>query len=132
MRYNCMTYALKVEDSTTTSLRSLNWTLTPEEAVKDICCECNRKARKISDLNSPIEKDEWRIIFFGFVPLHRDYEGTVDKYDYHFVLQNEDGTYSERETWGATPQSINLDELTAAYKEFGIEITYFAVKKLEE
>ena len=133
--FNCLTHALKIEkEANLDTVHVLNWYQPPFLAIEEYCKKYNRTSRELSSLEDEISEDEWRIIFWGFFPSKFNYEGTVEMATYHFILQEEDGSFSERLTYGAEIRKLSKVEMEATSREFlecGAQYTpkYFAVRK---
>ena len=124
---NCMTFALKIENTTNYSNFNL-WYFqnqVPEDVIREHLKKINRSCRRLESENSALEKGEWLIAFFGFIPYHYDYEGRPDMYNYHFI-RRVGHKWMHRQSINAdiTPISDNLIE---EYKPM-----YFAVKQVEK
>ncbi len=128
-----MTYALKIEDIGISALELNLWytqSQNPEDVIREKLMKFNRSCRRLESEDSPLEKGEWLIAFFGFIPYHYDYEGRPDKYDYHFI-RLENNQWMHREGIGEDI-SIVSDEIIKAFKSEGYQPQYFAVKQVED
>ena len=128
---NCLTYALKIEDRENLRPDNLDWSLTPLEALRKVADKYNLQVRSVTELEGVVADKEWKICFFGFVPIHWDYEHKADYFDYHLLLQNKDGKWMHRRSWHASPEEANMQELIAEYLKYGYAPSYFAVSKQE-
>ena len=131
MRFNCVSYALKLEEDQSTLIENLDWTLPPVEAIRKLSQSYGLLVREIPE-DAPLFTGEWRVCFFGFVPIAWDYEGRPKWYDYHLIRQNEDGLWYHRKTWKATITVADLEEITKEYGMAEIHPIFFAMKKAEE
>lgn len=130
---NCMTFALKIEDMDISYSNFDFWyfqSKNPEDVIREHLKEFNRSCRRLENETSPLEKGEWLVAFFGFIPSHYDYEGRPDKYDYHFIRWV-DNKWMHRKCISAeiTPISDNLIE---EFTEAGYKPMYFAIKQVEK
>lgn len=126
---NCLTYALQVEGRIgDESPENLEWWKTPLEAVSNFAGQYDLQVRPI-EAHQELCPGEWRICFFGWIPVRRDYEHRVVLCDYHLLRQEADGRWVHRETWGSAPQEADLESLTAKYRRCGYEPRYFAVRR---
>jgi len=126
-----MTYALDLENQNINRLDLTLWySHNPEEEIRRKCEQFNRSIRRLENVDSFLEKDEWIIAFYGFIPIHFNYEGFPDRYDYHFMkLQN--GVWMHRPSIGKTICVVTEDVLSAFIAE-GYQPQYFAVKRIED
>lgn len=126
---NCMTYALKIEDVDVNPNDLRLWySSNPEEEIQEKCNLFHRSCRKISspkDINS----NEWLIAFFGFVPIHYDYEGLADRFDYHFMIW-ENGHWEHRQGIGKDISIVSQETINSFIAE-GFPPQYFAIRKTE-
>lgn len=129
--YNCMTAALKIEDMNITSDLNLWYSRDPESEIREKIekAHLNRKLRRLDSENSPLEKGEWLIAFFGFIPYKFDYEGRPEMYDYHFIFM-ENGKWMHRSHIGAEIAEIE-DDLFKNFEDAGYPPQFFAVKQVE-
>lgn len=130
---NCLTYSLRLpEDEVTHSrVENLDWLLPPIEALSLFSKKYHRNVRLLENKDSELIKGEWKIAFFGYIPINRDYEGRPTMYDYHLVRKNSDGTWSHRKTWDADPDRIDMEEMSAEYTKIGYPPMYFAIRETE-
>ena len=126
---NCVTYAVRIEDRIgDNSPESLSWWKTPLVALQEFAGQYDLQVRSI-DTHQDTVPGEWRICFFGWIPIRRDYEHRIILCDYHLVRQESDGRWIHRNTWGAEPQEADLESLIAEYRSAGYEPRYFAVRR---
>mgnify|MGYP004607678489 CR=1 FL=1 len=130
---NCMTYALQIEDMDISILDLNLWyhqSQNPEDVIREKLKEFNRSCRSLANQNSPLEKGEWLIAFFGFIPYHFDYEGRPDAYDYHFIKWD-DNQWKHRKCIKADITPISDDVINEFIKK-GYNPKFFAVKTVED
>ena len=125
---NCLTYALQIVDRTHLRPANLVWNLTPLEAIQEIASKYGLHVRSVTD-EEGVSDSEWKICFFGFVPIHWDYEHRADYFDYHFLIQTKNGKWMHRKEWHSSPEEANLPKLIAEYQKFGYAPSYFAIRK---
>lgn len=126
-----MTYALQIEDIDIDHLDLDLWySRNPDSEIREKCERFNRSCRRLKYEKDSLEEDEWLIAFYGFIPLHYDYEGIPDMYDYHF-MKYEDGVWMHRPSIGKDICPVP-SEVISAFKAEGYSPQYFAVKRIED
>lgn len=129
MFVNCMTAALKIENENISPLDLNLWySRNPENEIREKCERLNRSCRRLENEGSPLEEEEWLIAFFGFIPLHRDYEGRVDQYDYHFIF-HDGNKWLHRPSKGKEICTVS-DNLIADFTNAGFPPQFFAIKRV--
>lgn len=133
MKYNCVSYALKLENLPNLDhVPNLDYFLFADEAVAKFAESFGMECRSI-DEHSPLKDGEWEVVFWGFI-----YEYDPDNYgimscvpDYHFARKCEDGIWRHRMCWDAPIEEIDLQEKIDLFKRSGYNPQFFAVKLKE-
>ncbi len=128
---NCMTYALDIDDQCVEDADSFLYSSFPEKAIQEKCKKFGRICRKLESENSEIYDGEWIIAFYGFIPVHRDYEGIPDNWEYHF-MKKVDTIWMHRPYVNATEISVVPEETKEAFIRSGYPPLFFAISKVEE
>ncbi len=130
---NCMTHALKLENEEIPYFEFNLWYSSDPFVGISTKCEhsYHRTCRKVKR-NDKLHEDEWLVAFFGFVALKFDYEGRPESFDYHFVRQESDGTWTERPSIYQEINTTNIDNMISEYAKVGIKPMFLAIGKVEE
>lgn len=124
---NCMSYALDLErDKVSISKLDLWYSSAPFSEILEKCQKFHRTCRKV-ERDEELRQGEWRVVFFGFEILGRDYDDRPTYWDYHFAKQEADGTWKERYSIGEPITETTLEELIAHYKAKNLSPIYMAV-----
>lgn len=130
--FNCLTYALQIEDIDIADTDLMLWySRFPEKAIQEKCKKFGRKCRSLENEYSEIHDSEWIIAFYGFIPIHWDYEGLPDQWDYHF-MRKVDNIWIHRPYIGATEILVVPEETRRAFINEGYPPLFFAISKVEE
>lgn len=122
---NCASLALKF-DGADDPRETPNMT----DGIREMAERHNREIREIENETSPLNEGEWRILFIGFwdsFKLIFGYQMPVR--EYHFVLQDEDGSWIECDRGDKETSHANIYELIKDAQKDEIPYQFYAVKK---
>ena len=131
-KVNCLSFAMKLENIPDLDVSpNLDFHLSPEEAISKLAERFGMGSRKLASENSPLEKGEWLIAFWGFIYFYdSDNYGLFSCVpDYHFACKGDDGIWRERMSWSAPIEEIDFSKLVEDFKKAGYPVQFFALRK---
>lgn len=132
--FNCASAALKLEEHAIKRIVCPDCHTPPVESVINLARDYGLNARLINTPDTPLEKGEWVIVFWGFYAKNcydpDDYSSMWNcvPNQFHFGFLSENGKWMERIGVGEPLVEFDLDSKISLFRSIRLEPKFFAVK----